>query len=164
MASVIRIKRSEVNGNPASLCAGELAYSGTDNSTGYYVTFTLNSGSSLDVDTFKTNLSVDFDTTWASGLDSDNVIQIYEITELQQIEDEDVVGSLGLYYELANNINASCTSASDWDSTNDVFETNTGNGYGFDPIGDSTTKFSGTFDGKFNTVRQGSQRFTQHHN
>jgi hypothetical protein len=29
MASVIRIKRSEVNGNPASLCAGELAYSGT---------------------------------------------------------------------------------------------------------------------------------------
>jgi hypothetical protein len=29
MASVIRIKRSEVNGNPAALCAGELAYSGT---------------------------------------------------------------------------------------------------------------------------------------
>jgi len=55
---------------------------------------------------------------------------IYNVTDLQAMEDD-----LTAYYELANDIDASATVG--WNG-----------GLGFDPVGDTVNRFSGSFDGK----------------
>ena len=63
----------------------------------------------------------------------------YQLTDVYGLQAVGGTGMLGLYYTLANNIDASATSG--WNG-----------GLGFAPIGDNITQFTGTFDGLGHTV------------
>ncbi len=77
--------------------------------------------------------TVNKNTTTAFMAGSGTQSSPYVITTCQQLQD--MQNNLSAYYELGNDID--CSETSSWNS-----------GYGFDPIGDGTTQFTGHFDGK----------------
>ena len=84
----------------------------------------------ISVSTIQTMNGVTFSKTVGSGADAVNARLIYDITQLQGMQDQ-----LGYYYKLINNIDASGTS--EWNA-----------GAGFAPV----STFTGTFDGQGHTI------------
>ena len=106
--------------------------------SGSNVTFTSNSNSTFQATTVKTNYHAILSRSKGAGTSSDPIM-IYSVSNapggLQYIP----TSGLGLYYKLANNIDASETSS--WNA-----------GAGFVPIGDNSNQFTGTFNGNSNTI------------
>ncbi|MDD5225684.1 MAG: GLUG motif-containing protein, partial [Candidatus Omnitrophica bacterium] len=111
------------------------------NATDADITYTSSTAvDDIGVVTFKTESStatgVKFLKTVGSGA-ADDPYLVYDITQLQAMGTN--ATTLSKSYTLANNIDASSTTG--WNA-----------GAGFDPVGDSTNKYSGTFAGADHTI------------
>ncbi|WP_411877760.1 YDG domain-containing protein [Polaromonas sp. YR568] len=75
----------------------------------------------------------------AAGGDGASTATAYRLTDVYGLQGAGSAGMLGKHYALANNVDASGTSA--WNTN-----------AGFNPIGDGTSNFTGTFDGLGHTI------------
>jgi len=75
-----------------------------------------------------------------SGGDGNSASTAYQIDNLNDLQElQNTSGDWGKYFKQTSNIDASTTSG--WDS-----------GYGFSPIGNNSTKFTGSYDGQGHTI------------
>ena len=107
-------------------------------SSGSNVTFTSNASSAFEANTVKTNYHAIFSRNVGTGTSLDPKM-IFSVSNMPGGLQYIPTSGLGLYYKLANNIDASETSS--WSA-----------GAGFSPIGTAASMFTGSFNGDNHTV------------